>query len=109
MKGGIRRKVALLGWSIQRICSDVVAKTRHPAAASANLVLGDSSAGEPGDCEAIGRDGAATRESGEGGSGTCDGGIGDRDSGEATLTAAMAIATAVMVTAAAMMATAAAI
>jgi hypothetical protein len=47
MKGGILRKVALLGWSIQRICSDVVPKTRHLTAASANLVLGTPVLGTP--------------------------------------------------------------
>jgi hypothetical protein len=42
VKGGILRKVALLGWSIQQICSDVV-----PTAASANLVLGTPVPGNP--------------------------------------------------------------
>jgi hypothetical protein len=39
--------VVLLEWSIQRICSDVVPKTRHPTVASANLVLGNPAMVKP--------------------------------------------------------------
>ncbi len=46
MKGGILRKVVLLGWLKQQICSDDAPRVRRPMAASASLMLGT---GVPGD------------------------------------------------------------
>jgi hypothetical protein len=106
MKGGILRKVALLEWSIRRICSDVVPKTRHPPVASANLVLGTPVAGNPAmvkpSVEMVQQLENQAKEAAV----HVTVAMAIATAAKATYTAAMAIATAVMATAAAMMATA---
>jgi hypothetical protein len=84
MWGGILKKVALLGWLIERICSDIALKTLHPMAAAV------SKAREVSEAPVVSKATAVSGVKGDGGvgvegssnSGNLEGGSGDRGDGD---------------------------